>query len=91
LELKREKENKEKERVGVVKDGYKIVDGVEKKRSTSGVYTRKSASSMWSKALHRKLMWIVLLDAPCSGNFSGSDRQEIQDPIDDLSKRSPYA
>jgi hypothetical protein len=46
LELKREKENKEKERIGVVKDGYKIVDGVEKKRSTSGVYTRKSASSI---------------------------------------------
>jgi hypothetical protein len=56
LELKREKENKEKERVGVVKDGYKIVDGVEKKRSTSGVYTRKSASSISSKALYRMIV-----------------------------------
>ena len=45
LEQKRERENKKDGGNGVggvvVRDGYKIVDGVEKKRSTSGVYTRE--------------------------------------------------
>jgi hypothetical protein len=45
LEQKRERENKKETGNGVggvARDGYKIVDGVEKKRSTSGVYTRES-------------------------------------------------
>jgi hypothetical protein len=43
LELEQKRET-EKNAGIVVKDGYKIVDGVEKKRSTSGVYTRTSGS-----------------------------------------------
>jgi len=44
LEQKSKKESKKEAGnavAGVGRDGYKIVDGVEKKRSTSGVYTRE--------------------------------------------------
>lgn len=46
-EVDEENRKRRERRTVVVKDGYKIVDGVRAKASSSGVYTRESADRIW--------------------------------------------